>query len=401
MTESEPNDGDPDAEPTAAEALAGAARLVDQLFPSREAEVDPREAAARARALFPAALVAPSGLQLAQSELRTGARAVDPEAPDIVQELPPLQPLPVVALDRLQSYYAEQAERLAPAGVRAADLEPWGGEYSLGAPERDAVCDWAAAAHRATDRPVLEVGAGVGRLLRHLVLKNLPLTALDLAPEALRASARLLGELVLEQNALAEEEAAALGDSELTWWAGDAAAVPTVKATARTYSLPRFVLADASTPPFAPATFGCVIAANVLEHLSDWPRAVGAWADLLVPGGTMVIATIAEKDQDEPGFLSALGREIQPGIVTGYPRSQDLTWALGNVGLTTQSATVHRVRRTYDEIHKSEGEPAGTPFERWRGLLDHASESLRALYDIDEEGMTWRYMLLKVKKPKD
>lgn len=46
--------------------------------------------------------------------------------------------------------------------------------------------------------------------------------------------------------------------------------------------------------PFADATFACVVAGEVLEHLPDLPGACAELGRVLAPGGTLVIDTLAD-----------------------------------------------------------------------------------------------------------
>ncbi|MBT0767967.1 methyltransferase domain-containing protein [Kineosporia sp. J2-2] len=54
----------------------------------------------------------------------------------------------------------------------------------------------------------------------------------------------------------------------------------------------RVLAADAARLPFADASFGCVVAGEVLEHLPDLPAAVAEICRVLKPGGTLVVDTL-------------------------------------------------------------------------------------------------------------
>ncbi|GAA3617202.1 bifunctional 2-polyprenyl-6-hydroxyphenol methylase/3-demethylubiquinol 3-O-methyltransferase UbiG [Kineosporia mesophila] len=54
----------------------------------------------------------------------------------------------------------------------------------------------------------------------------------------------------------------------------------------------RVLAADATRLPFADHTFECVVAGEVLEHLTDLPAAVAEISRVLAPGGTLVVDTL-------------------------------------------------------------------------------------------------------------
>jgi 2-polyprenyl-6-hydroxyphenyl methylase/3-demethylubiquinone-9 3-methyltransferase len=54
------------------------------------------------------------------------------------------------------------------------------------------------------------------------------------------------------------------------------------------------VRGDAMRLPFADASLRCVVAGEVLEHLTDLPAACAELARVLAPGGTLVVDTLAD-----------------------------------------------------------------------------------------------------------
>lgn len=66
----------------------------------------------------------------------------------------------------------------------------------------------------------------------------------------------------------------------------------------------RFVLGDAVTPDFAPASFDAIISRSVLWTLREPDRALGSWYELLAPGGR-VIAIYGLSPPDESAATSS------------------------------------------------------------------------------------------------
>lgn len=334
-----------------------------------------------------------AGVSFPAAELRGPAatQAVDDE---LVQALPPLQGVPEPDRARAAAYWDALA---AEAAARAPEARPrFGRVLGLDAEATARALAWAVAAARRCRLPAVDLSPPHASFARELVAARV--AGVALAPTAASA-AFLRGELaraVVEADRDAEEAARERAAGGPGWWAGEAE--PPAEVEVDPHEAPPVVVGRADTPPLKPGLFSSVLALDALPYAPAWPEVVRRWLALLAPGGTLVLGCLAEKDQDEPSFLSALGRELWPGVVTGFPRSQDLTWVLGSLGLEVDSASVFRVRWTYEEIESQRG-PAGGGDIGWRRIVDRASESLRALYDIDEEGMSWRYLLLKASKP--
>lgn len=51
------------------------------------------------------------------------------------------------------------------------------------------------------------------------------------------------------------------------------------------------VVADALNPPFGKESFDCIVASEVIEHITEPERFIRSLADLLVPGGSLIITT--------------------------------------------------------------------------------------------------------------
>jgi ubiquinone/menaquinone biosynthesis C-methylase UbiE/gas vesicle protein len=57
------------------------------------------------------------------------------------------------------------------------------------------------------------------------------------------------------------------------------------------YPEPQFVLASATSLPFADASFDLITAFEVIEHLKDWPQLLKESARVLSPGGLLLVST--------------------------------------------------------------------------------------------------------------
>ncbi len=68
---------------------------------------------------------------------------------------------------------------------------------------------------------------------------------------------------------------------------------PSALASARRHGVVG-VCGDALRLPFADASLRCVVAGEVLEHLTDLPTACAELARVLAPGGTLVVDTLAD-----------------------------------------------------------------------------------------------------------
>lgn len=318
-----------------------------------------------------------------------------PDDGEILQQLPPLKAVPHADRPRLLAHLGREASR--SLATSPAELPRWDVAAGLDPKAEVAarVSAWISAATASGRRPVLDLGAGVGLHLKELASSGKRVVALERDAQSTAALRRVAGWAAEEANRLSDEAAKEATQKPLVWWAG-AGAPPEAELQARRHRPAPVIRADPEAPPFRDESFSVVLAAGVLRHLGEWADAVRRWADLVAPGGLLIVTTFAEKDQDDPSFLSVLGRELWPGVVTAFPRSQDLTWVLSGAGLDIESVSVARVRWTFEEIEaRASTEGAGA----WRRVLEDASESLRALYEIDEEGMSWRYLTVKAKRP--
>ncbi len=77
-------------------------------------------------------------------------------------------------------------------------------------------------------------------------------------------------------------------------------AIESVRSRGPSSSSTRFEVWDASTPPPFAARFDLVVALEVIEHISAYRNALQTWADLVKPGGALVMTT--------PNAWSPLGR---------------------------------------------------------------------------------------------
>lgn len=109
---------------------------------------------------------------------------------------------------------------------------------------------YAFASRLARHKRVLDVGCGLGYGAQELARHARQVTAIDIAPEAVRA--------------------AAFG-----------------------YAAPnlRYVAASATALPFSAGSFDLITAFEVIEHLTDWPVLLAEARRLLSPGGQFVVST--------------------------------------------------------------------------------------------------------------
>jgi SAM-dependent methyltransferase len=103
----------------------------------------------------------------------------------------------------------------------------------------------------ARDLHILDVGTGTGFIAMGLAGCGHRVTALDVSPAMLRRAR--------------------------------------IKAIQRGQTI-RFLAADASDPPFAPAGFDAVVCRNLLWTLPDPARALNRWHRLIKPGGRIIVS---------------------------------------------------------------------------------------------------------------
>lgn len=103
---------------------------------------------------------------------------------------------------------------------------------------------------------------------------------------------------------------------------------PEAVALCRERNLGNVLVMDAQQPDFPPDSFDVIIASDVLEHLTDAPRASSAWYRLLRPGGTAMVFVPAFK------FLWS-GHDVVNHHVHRY-RAVELAALLRNAGFEIQ-----------------------------------------------------------------
>ncbi len=313
------------------------------------------------------------------------------EAAHGARPLPPLQALPAIPRASRNAWIERQLARAADART----LPRWGARWGLPEIARERAFAFVQASGGARlavllgDDPALAIELVAAGLSPSLVLPS---------PHALDPLARLVARAQTQAQAqlaerLREQERKR---REAGWWAGPKpGAAPALPSAAALPALPAppIVVAEPDRLPIATGSLEAIVAVDVLHLVSDWEHTAAQWARCLAPGGQLMLGSPSERDADAPGFLSALVRAMWPQAATGFPRSQDLTWVLATQGLHVQSASVLRLRMRFDDL-----EALGGDLDAVRGLCAEASESLRALYEIDEEGMTWRYQLVRAQK---
>lgn len=179
---------------------------------------------------------------------------------------------------------------VAPAMRRAANAwdrfyrtqpAPWRGEHEV-----------APLLARLPDGPLLELGCGNGKMVRPLVKAGRDVVALDISWNVLRT---------------ARTNLAAQGPGRA-----------------------RFVLADASRLPFAPASFAAVLDVHCTAHLMEPGRRLAAAdiARVLQPGGVAVVERLAPDDlrTTTGSMLEAepMTRLVEDGRTTHFSDAADI-----------------------------------------------------------------------------
>ncbi|RME75470.1 MAG: hypothetical protein D6776_03160 [Planctomycetota bacterium] len=312
-----------------------------------------------------------------------------PAQPGAARHHRPLPPLRALApVDRAR--WTRSVERaLARAGADSG-LPRWGARWGLEDEAAERLLELVGPVHG----PGLGVWIGEDPAVAVALTRSgaapvwlVPSLAAALAAQRLAERAREEGQRALEAQLarLAREQ------QQAGWWAGAGPASPAAEPPP--LAVPPLAVADPLAPPLAPGRWHTLVAVDVLPGIDDWERAVAGWAQALAPEGRLVLGSVSERDQDAPGFLSLVARTLWPGLVSGLPRSQDLTWVLHAAGLRVLRASVLRLRLTHQRLVA-----LGADREALERVLAEASESARAAYEIDEEGMTWRYQMLEAQR---
>ena len=161
----------------------------------------------------------------------------------------------------------------------------------------------------ATDAEVLEIGCGTGT------------TALRLAPGINRL---LATDVSSEMIAIAREKLAMDPQPQL-----------------------EFRVADAGTPPAAPASFDAVLAFNVLHLVEDLPGALRSALDALKPGGLFISKTpcLLEMNPLIPRLALPLMRALGMAPPVACFSADQLQEALARQGMHVVSVEWHATRR--------------------------------------------------------
>jgi 2-polyprenyl-6-hydroxyphenyl methylase/3-demethylubiquinone-9 3-methyltransferase len=127
------------------------------------------------------------------------------------------------------------------------------------------------------------------------------------------------------------------------------------------------VRADALNLPFADGSFDCVVAGEALEHLPDLEQACEELARVLVPGGTLVVDTLADTWFTRIALM-AIAERFPGGPPPGIHR-KDL---LVDPGRLKDALAAHRVHVTAMNGLR----PAVLDYFRW---LRHRTSHVRML----------------------
>lgn len=173
---------------------------------------------------------------------------------------------------------------------------------------------------------------------------------------------------------------------------GEVAAVAAASAAHRKAPAAMFAAADAARLPFRDGLFGAVVDVGGLRRMEDVGAAAAEWARVLAPGGRVVLADVVEKDMDRARAFSGIARAARPGRVRGHLKPVEIEGHLARAGLGIESAAYWRLKVRFDRLD------AGGAGERFRELAARAAADVRELYEVNEEGMIWRFLALTARK---
>src|SRR6266536_3045533 len=145
------------------------------------------------------------------------------------------------------------------------------------------------------------------------------------------------------------------------------------QAASRALANVRVRLADAASPPFAPASFDAVLASLVLYLLADPGAALRRWHDLLTPGATLAlswplapdprwVAVYAAVDRYAPGATGSPGLDRYLGRLGGRRQVEELLRRCGYTEVTT--TTRDAARRDAFTLLDQLREPGGSLLHR-------------------------------------
>jgi SAM-dependent methyltransferase len=288
----------------------------------------------------------------------------------------------------LSPFAVDRARLIAYYGERAAASEgeddTWGASEGFDPSVLETILEWAREAALASPgRPALDCACGTGRLAGALARLGIPTFGVDLVA-AMAARAR----------AKAERAAAVTAPAAASSWLGEAA--PPRPAPARV--IPRFAVGDAAALPLRPGAFGLVLDVEAFHHYPDPAAVAREWARVLAPRGTLIFADAVEKEPDATDFLTSLARAAEPGIVARYPRADFVGAILAEAGFAIERVAVFRLRKSFDRPCGDRTLPAGAARALAESAIGIANPEVRELYELNEEGMTWRFLALTARK---
>jgi ubiquinone/menaquinone biosynthesis C-methylase UbiE len=171
---------------------------------------------------------------------------------------------------------------------------------------------------------VLDVGCGAGAALlaaSEAVGANGRVLGIDLAPGMVERAERLVDELRLDNV--------------------------------------RVELGDAEAPPTPPASVDAIVASLVLFFLPEVDRALDAYAETLVPGGTLAFSTFAGGDDWEP-----LDR-LLTSFVSEPPGAEEDAWFESSAGIRRQLGAHGFTDVSIEEVTHAVDFPSVASFHEW------------------------------------
>ncbi|MGH7294925.1 MAG: hypothetical protein ACRELB_08330, partial [Polyangiaceae bacterium] len=151
--------------------------------------------------------------------------------------------------------------------------------------------------------------------------------------------------------------------------------------------------------PFSDGALAAVVDMGARRHAISPHAAAREVARALASGAALVMTEYVERESDHASFFNALEQLRRPAATARFGKAADATGPIEAAGLAIDSVAFFRERRAFRdmEVDAARGE-AGPDLAPWRALLALASQDMRALYDIDADGMSWRRLAFIARK---
>ncbi len=139
------------------------------------------------------------------------------------------------------------------------------------------------------------------------------------------------------------------------------------------------IAADMARLPLRERSIGAVVDVGAFHGYARPEEVVREWARVLAPRGALALADQIEKETDAAGFFSALAG-------ARHMKSGEIGALVEGAGFEVARVAIYRVRRPLGEV-------AADP-----GALERAADEARALYEIEGDTITCRFLLLLAKR---